>query len=241
VTAYDARFMEAGSAGAAANVAAVLPLVVAEIGASPESAVDVGCGAGAWVKELLDAGIDAVGIDGAWTQPHLVIPRERFVAWDLERPLGLERRFDMALSIEVAEHLSPERGPGFVSDLCSLSDVVLFSAALPGQAGTRHINLRWQSYWVRLFADNGYAVVDCVRPALWDTPSGVAWALAQQCFLFVRCGTSRLGMPIDVVHPGMHHELTYPPRLRKVIGDLPGALKRFVEHHATRARRRGYS
>lgn len=222
-------------AGAEANVRAVLPLVVAELGGTPRTLVDVGCGPGAWVKEFTNAGIEAVGLDGPWAEPHLVIPREQFIATDLEHPVFLEHRFDMAVSIEVAEHLSPERGPSFVANLCALSDAVLFSAALPGTPGTRHINLRWQSYWIAQFAENGYGVVDCLRPALWETrPEVVGWPLAQGAFLFIRGARPRLVLPADVVHPGMHQVLTAPPRLREVLNDLPGALRRFAKYHAAR-------
>ena len=231
---YDAAFMASGAAGAEKNVAAVLPLVVAELGAHPGTLVDVGCGPGAWVREFMKAGIEAVGWDGPWAEPQIVVPHDRFTSMDLEQSLPVDRRFYIAVSVEVAEHLSPERGPGFVSDLCALSDIVLFSAGIPGQAGTHHVNLRWQSYWVSLFAARGYGVIDCVRPALWEPPPGVGLVLAQQCFLFVRGSTSRLAMPLDIVHPGMHHELTFPPRLRKVVGELPGAAKRSVQHHARR-------
>jgi len=231
---YDATFMAAGVVGADRNVAAVLPLVVEELGFRPKTAVDVGCGAGAWVRELAAAGIDAVGWDGPWAAATLVVPSDRFKPWNLEEALPLEQRFDLAVTIEVAEHLSPLRGPSFVADLCALADAVLFSAALPGQPGTHHINLRWQSYWIGLFSEQGYGVIDCVRPALWAVPPGVAWVLAQQCFLFVRGRAPKVAMPLDVVHPGMHHELTYARGVRQLVADLPGAFLRSARHHGRR-------
>ena len=203
----------------------------------PATLVDVGCGAGGWVREFVKAGIDAVGYDGPWAERHLVIPRDRFIPHDLERPLPIDSRYEMAVSIEVAEHLSPIRGPGFVTDLCALSDVVLFSAALPGQVGTHHMDPRWQSYWVRLFADNGYGVIDCVRPALWEVPPGVGYVLAQQCFLFVRGASPHLAMPVNVVHPGLHGQLTHPLRAR-VVNKLPPRLQRRVVHYWQLVRRR---
>jgi SAM-dependent methyltransferase len=211
----------------------LLPLVAVELGGiTPASLVDVGCGPGAYVRGFLKAGIDAVGWDATWAEPHLVIPRDRFTAYDLEQPLPRDRRFDIAISIEVAEHLSPQRGPGFVADLCAIADTVLFSAALPGQPGTHHVNLRWQSYWVGIFADNGFGVIDCIRPALWEATVG--WVLAQQCFLFVRDVPPRLAMPINVIHPGKYQELICERGPRALIGALPGAIKRAAQRRGRR-------
>jgi hypothetical protein len=59
--------------------------------------------------------------------------------------------------LEVAEHLRASRAEGLVKMLCGLSDRVLFSAAIPFQGGTGHVNEQWQSYWARLFRRNGFA------------------------------------------------------------------------------------
>ena len=235
-TGYNGDFFAAGASGAEQNVAAVLPLVVAELGALPATVIDVGCGAGAWVREFLKAGIDAAGWDGSWAEPHLMIPRERFTARDLTETWPRDRRFDMAVTIEVAEHLPPTRGPGFVSDLCAISDAVLFSASVPRQRGTHHVNLRWQPYWVDLFTQEGYGVIDCIRPAVWDRAPPVGWPLAQQCFLFVRGREPRVAMPLNVVHPDSWLAATEPslPSLRGIAHDMPGAVTRSVHRHARR-------
>ena len=64
---------------------------------------------------------------------------------DLAQPLQIDRRFDLALSLEVAEHLPPECGSEFVQTLTDLSSVILFSAAIPFQGGTDHLNEQWPS------------------------------------------------------------------------------------------------
>ena len=66
-------------------------------------------------------------------------------------------------------------GPAFVTSLCGLSDVVLFSAAQPGQGGEQHLNERAPSYWAGQFAANGYAAFDCVRPRVRDEASVDPW------------------------------------------------------------------
>jgi hypothetical protein len=65
---------------------------------------------------------------------------ERFLPHDIATPLPehLVGRFDLAVCLEVAEHLPPERAESFIRELCDLAPVVLFSAAIPGQGGTGH-------------------------------------------------------------------------------------------------------
>jgi hypothetical protein len=79
------------------------------------------------------------------------------------------------LSLEVAEHLPPERAQSFVADLVALAPAVLFGAAIPGQGGVNHLNEQWQSYWAAHFASHGYASFDVVRPAIWNDAAIPAW------------------------------------------------------------------
>lgn len=65
---------------------------------------------------------------------------------DLTQPLSLGRKFDLCVSMEVAEHLPPSRADSFVADLVGLAPVVLFSAAVPEQGGTNHLNEQWPDY-----------------------------------------------------------------------------------------------
>ena len=131
------------------------------------SAVDIGCGVGTWLSVLSQRGISEIqGVDGHWVDTaNLAIPPESFSHHDLQRDLDLGRRFDLAISLEVAEHLPAERASGFVSWLTGLADIVLFSAATPRQGGRNHFNEQWQEYWAALFARHGYVTVDFIRCA----------------------------------------------------------------------------
>lgn len=204
---YDAQFFEARSQGTATSARRLLPAVLDLV--RPATAIDVGCGTGAWTRELLERGVDALGVDGDYVdRASLAIPVGRFVARDLARELGVERRFDLALSLEVAEHLPPARAAPFVAELAALAPAVLFSAAIPHQGGTGHVNERWQSYWRDLFATHGYAPYDAVR-RFWDDPAIDPWYL-QNAILYVEESTARtLGLqltptPLDVVHPVLY-------------------------------------
>jgi len=232
---YSPRFYQSIHADSAVSAKAVAPLLVRLF--APQSLVDVGCGAGAWTRALKDAGVPAVlGIDGDEVKTgQLVIAPAEFQRHDLTQPLRLNRRFDLALSLEVGEHLPPERAQSFVADLCRLSDAVVFSAAVPGQGGTHHLNEQWPSYWIAHFQGCGYAVADCLRPQLWHN-TDVAWWYRQNMLVFIQGNQlekfkavielGRQRFPPDVVHPQAYITATVPremsPRMIKnVLQALP--------------------
>ena len=97
---------------------------------------------------------------------------------------GLGRRFDLAVSLETAEHLAPECATTLVASLVGLAPAVLFSAAVPGQGGTDHRNLQWPRYWSELFADHDFVTIDAVRPLLCRRSEVAHWYV-QNTFLFV--------------------------------------------------------
>ena len=191
----------------------LMPIVLDVV--SARTAVDIGCGSGAWTRAMLDLGIDATGIDGDYVdRSKLLIPAERFVARDLSSgSFELDGTFDLAISVEVAEHLPEPSAAAFVERLTTLAPVVLFSAAIPHQGGNHHINEQWQSYWRALFAARGYAAYDVVRPAIWDEPSVDSW-YAQNALVYSR---EPLDAPApvvtDVVHPRLYEQHHTPSDL----------------------------
>ena len=98
-----------------------------------------------------------------------------FVVRDLAQPFRLDREFDLAQSLEVAEHLPAARAAGFVADLVAHAPMVLFSAAPPGQGGEHHINEQPGAYWQALFHQHGYVAIDCLRPLLARDARVPAW------------------------------------------------------------------
>ena len=191
------------------------------------SAVDVRCGVAPWLRAAMELGVEhAVGLDGDYVdQKHLLVDQKYFRSCDLEtenlrQALGNDMLFDLALCMEVAEHLSSERASSFVTDLCGLSNVILFSAVVPGQGGTNHLNEQWPGYWATMFADNGYVCFDMLRPRLWDREECDWWYL-QNVLLFVRQDSKRLksimrkvnpivSLPMSLVHPrALPHTISY--------------------------------
>jgi len=151
---------------------AEIMLSVARQFIQPQSVVDVGCGLGGWLatwQKICGENVYIYGMDGDYVdRSQMFIDEKFFHPTNLEERITLKRRFDLAMNLEVAEHLSPERADSFVEDLTKLSDVILFGAAIPVQGGTNHINEQWQSYWAEKFLRLGYVAIDCVRPKVWS-------------------------------------------------------------------------
>lgn len=217
---YSTRYYEGLKEDSAASAQAVVPRVLDLLPA--RTVVDVGCGSGTWTREYRTAGCEVLGIDGHVVQPdQLLIPVASFQRANLAEPLRLDRRFDLVNCLEVAEHLEPARADSFVTDLCGLGDVVVFSAAVPGQGGTHHVNEQWQSCWVARFQGQGFSLVDCVRHQIW-ADDRVAWWYRQNLMVFIR--RERLGdfpkavaahreWPVDLVHPRAYMVATVPSEM----------------------------
>jgi SAM-dependent methyltransferase len=182
---YGPEFFEAHVEGSLRSARVVAPIVCELLW--PSSVVDVGCGCGTWLAALTECGVRRVlGLDGDYVRrSSLLVSPDCFRAANLEEPISLDEKFDLALCLEVAEHLPSAAAPILVDSLANLSPVILFSAAVPLQRGTNHINEQWPQYWAELFRRIGYKRIDAIRPQIW-TDTRVEWWYRQNIFLFVR-------------------------------------------------------
>jgi SAM-dependent methyltransferase len=124
-----------------------------------ETVIDIGCGIGEWGFEIDKFGVEKyIGVDHKIPKKKLLIPEERFIDHDLidGSDFPLDCKFDLALCLEVLEHIPEENSEKAIDLLCSLSDQILFSAAIPYQGGRHHVNEQWQSWWAKKFEDRGY-------------------------------------------------------------------------------------
>lgn len=155
----------------------------------PKTVVDVGCGIGAWLeiwKEQANV-IEIKGLDAKFVDRSLmrINVDQDFLEVDLNQDLPKLKPYDLAMCLEVAEHLEENRANSFISDLTKLSNVILFSAAVPGQEGTYHLNEQYIGYWIDKFKTNNFKCYDIVRPLIWDV-SSVAWWYRQNTVLFIK-------------------------------------------------------
>jgi len=170
--AYDAGFFDAIRAGIQRSAGAVVPILTSALESAlpARTLIDVGCGEGWWGAEFAAAGFAAEGIDANPDHTEITV-RDH----DLEQPLPAIGCFGLALCLEVAEHLSPQRGPSFIAELCGLSDLIVFSAAIPGQGGTGHLNEQWPAYWVDLFAEQQFVCSGALRWQIWNDDRVENW------------------------------------------------------------------
>jgi SAM-dependent methyltransferase len=136
----------------------------------PTSVVDIGCGDGSWLKVFTDFGVEKViGIDGAYVTPEIFkLPYDCFYPHDLTAPIKLDQKFDLALCLEVAEHLPECSANQLIDSLIQLSDVIVFSSAIPYQPGDGHINLQWPEYWITKFSQKDYILINSLKYRFWD-------------------------------------------------------------------------
>lgn len=129
--------------------------------------VDVGAGSGALAKAAKDRGIEATAFERALGGRMIArlngVDAHRI---DIEDATGVSGSYDLALSIEVAEHLPADLGRKLVAMLVASAPIVVFSAARPGQGGLGHINEQPVSYWRDLFVEVGWGKEESRTDAL---------------------------------------------------------------------------
>lgn len=195
----------------------------------PKSVIDIGCGTGTWLKIFKSYGVDEIlGIDGSNVDlSHLEIPAENFRAHDLREPLQLKKKFDLAVCLEVAEHLPDANADALVELLVSTSDTILFSAALPGQGGQNHINEQRFSYWVEKFNRYGYIFLDVFRSEVWYIDNIDFW-YRQNSFLVVKEENGVQQPILDFYHPEkVLGDVTHVNKLRSKMKALQEELKQY--------------
>lgn len=235
---YKRRFYKDRHQASSYPAQAILSEVLERLPAI-NSAVDVGCGVGTWLAVLKEKGVsDIQGIDGPWVAEDLLeIPEQNFLQANLRGPIDLNRRFDLTISLEVAEHLPAEAAQTFVNSLVSLADFVLFSAAIPFQGGTNHINEQWPEYWAQMFRSNGYVALDIIRRRIWNDDRIGAFYRQNIMLYAKRERMQDLRMPIleeysELLPMALVHPDTYLRKVGSVKGSwgtLRRALKRWCK------------
>jgi SAM-dependent methyltransferase len=185
---YDRAFFDMIAKSSLASAQVIVPMLAGLL--QWRSVVDVGCGCGAWLRVFQQHGAQTiVGYDGDYVDPsQLLIPSNSFHSVDLSSKIQIDGRYDLAVCLEVGEHLAAASARPLIATLCEAAPAVLFSAAIPGQGGTHHINEQWPEYWERLFAENDFVRLDPIRRLVFSSQTVAPW-YKQNMYLFIARNT----------------------------------------------------
>lgn len=214
---YNKEFYKTNKNTAKKSADEIMPFVLDRI--KPKSIVDFGCGGGGWLAAIRDINseIELCGLDGNWVkEENRLISGEIFKEADLTSRIDLGKKYDLAISLEVAEHLDEKYADTFIENICRHADIILFSAAIPLMGGTHHVNEQWPSYWIGKFKRKGYKVIDCLRPVFWNNDN-INACYKQDMMFFVKEGCYEEMKAVllkpddndhiyDIVHPEKYFE-----------------------------------
>jgi SAM-dependent methyltransferase len=125
-----------------------------------KTVVDLGCGIGEFIAHFNRVfGIYAVGFEGCENCLTYITSGASIYMHDLREPLNWgDSKFDLCMCLELAEHIEPEYVDVLIDSCCSTSEMILFTAAKPGQGGLGHVNLQPEEYWVEKFKTRNYTL-----------------------------------------------------------------------------------
>jgi len=169
----------------------IVPYVL-ELLPDTKSVIDLGGAIGTWAGVFKEYNVpDIKVVDGNWVDKSLlIIEEDEFENFDFScgELYKSEKKYDLAMSLETAEHIDEKYANLFVDSLCGLSDIIMFGAAVENMGGTHHVNEQYQSYWKEKFEKRGYIAIDPIRGMFWDNPR-VLPEYAEDTLLYVKKGT----------------------------------------------------
>lgn len=193
----------------------VLPII--QLLVDFKSVVDFGCGLGSWLCVAEKLGAERiVGVDGSYVPRELLyIDEKAFCERDLRQPLEPLGSYDLAICLEVAEHLPFAISDDIVRFLSQSANNILFSAAIPQQTGQNHINEQWPEFWAQKFRKAGFLTYDFLRPMIWQDES-IEWWYKQNIFFLSKNNYHKNGFaPVSVIQPLVHPE-NYADKIRRL-------------------------
>jgi SAM-dependent methyltransferase len=121
-----------------------------------ESVLEIGCGAGGFLKWCYEQGMYVRGVEVGDIKGVAQIPEDLIYSVDMSQPATFNVQFDVCVSLEVAEHIEEQYADTFVKNLCASAPIILFSAARIGQPGDGHINCQDKEYWIEKFSKQDF-------------------------------------------------------------------------------------
>ena len=156
---------------------------------APKSVIDIGCNRGIYLEGFQSAGCEVLGIDS----DEQALSKAKVPTIRLDITNGLNpKKYDLALCLEVLEHIEEAKSDKVISNICKGADTVVFSAALPGQGGDGHINCQQKAHWIEKFKANGYSQdieeTNFIIRDMKSKPGTMGWLL-NNVMVFRRNGT----------------------------------------------------
>lgn len=235
-----------------ASARKIVPVLLSII-PKPDRVLDLGGGTGAWCNVMREHGVGSVTCidDPRITSDQLLLRPNEFIACDLATTLPSPIECDLALCLEVAEHLPESRAKSVVDFLTSSAGLVLFSAAIPGQPHGGHVNEKPPRYWKDLFGQQGFSPLDVLRPRIIEDQTISYW-YRQNLFLYAdaahagRIRQAQVPFPsipedFELVHSRVletYRSAGKPRRLGKVLAGIWPAFRRSLSGRFQRLARR---
>lgn len=115
--------------------------------------VDLGCGHNFYVSVLQYAGYDAIGLD------MVDLGSKYFRNRDITEPCYFSNGRAIKkniISLEVGEHLPPEKSDAYLDNVTAFGGDILMSWAVLGQPGVGHINCHDNHWVIQKMKERGY-------------------------------------------------------------------------------------
>ncbi len=197
---------------------------------NPKSVIDVGCGIGTFLHVFKKHGVkDILGLDGKWANKEKLkkyISPENFIETDLENGFQVDRKYDLVFCLEVAEHLHENSADILIKSLTSVSDIIIFSAAIPGQMGQNHINEQWPDYWIDKFQKHDFICHDVFRPIFWNNQNIARW-YKQNMFLYTKKGKDKIATKFEKYFDNNISNYVHPEYYELRVNDIVHLSKAF--------------
>jgi len=133
------------------------------------SVLDLGCGMGTNLSWFAEYGFDVLGVEGHPNAIATSLVPDKVIQHDFSKgPWSPERKFDLCICTEFAEHVEEEFEENWMVavDKCNY---LLLAAAPLGQGGYHHVNEQPDEYWIKKFESRGFVQDSEITSKLRDT------------------------------------------------------------------------
>ena len=184
---YDSDFFQEKRDAVLKSARVIVPIILEVYPA--QSVIDVGCGDGAWLSIFQSCGVQNIqGLDGNSLPAEAYLVDQKQIRTNVNfesQEFQIPAQADLITCLEVAEHLPARNARQFIGNLAGHAPLIIFSAAVPGQLGTQHINEQPPWFWREVFHGFDFIEIDFIRPLIWGNPE-VAWWYRQNITAYVR-------------------------------------------------------